>query len=184
MTSAPDGLPTPFPHVLETLEDLRPLFRDPVPLVANKIASSIDEHTTGYLQACPLAFLATTNAAGRTVVSPRGGERGFINVLDGNRLLFADVVGNNLVESHQNIVETGQIGLLCVLPGQSETLRVDGRAWLTQDPDLLDMLDARDWQATQTGNRNTGRTRVYSLLEVIRAQWRLERRNLVRGHRS
>ena len=84
-----------------------------------------------------MLFMATADPDGRCAVSPRGGVPGFVAVLDEQRLAFADVVGNNLIDSLTHIVANPHVGLLFVIPGRDETLRVEGRAWITTDPDVL-----------------------------------------------
>ena len=64
--------------------------------------------------------------------------RGFVRVLDSTHLAIADLGGNNRIDSMRNIVDTGRVGMLFVAPGRSETVRVNGEAWVTTDPDLLD----------------------------------------------
>ena len=73
-------------------------------------------------------------------VSPKGGPPGFVKVLDERRLVVPDANGNNLIDGLRNLVENPHIGLLFVLPGREETLRVDGRAWPTVDPEVLDVV--------------------------------------------
>ena len=75
-------------------------------------------------------------------MSPRGGPPGFVQVLDAQRLAIPDLSGNNLVDSITNIVRNPHVGLLFVLPGRDETLRVNGRAWLTTDDAVLDGFTA------------------------------------------
>ena len=84
-----------------------------------------------------MLFMATSDREGRTTVSPRGGVPGFVAVLDERRMAFADVIGNNLIDSLTHIVDNPHVGLLFVIPGRHETLRVEGNAWVTTDPDVL-----------------------------------------------
>jgi len=138
MTTNKDQVP--FKNIITAESQLRALYRDPVMLVAKKMASTLDDMTTKYIEAAPFLLIATADVDGRCSVSPRGGHRGFVAVLDSGRLLIPDLVGNNLIESLQNIVANPQVGLLLILPGQNETLRIDGRAWVTTDSELLDQL--------------------------------------------
>ncbi len=77
------------------------------------------------------------SADGLCEVSPRGGAPGWVAVLDEHRLLLPDDRGNNRLDSLTNIVETEQVGLLFLVPGRRETLRVNGRAWITTDADVV-----------------------------------------------
>ena len=78
-----------------------------------------------------------TTTEGRCDVSPRGGAPGFVQVLDDTRLAIPDASGNNRLDTLRNITQTGQIGLLFLIPGMAETLRVNGRACISTDPELL-----------------------------------------------
>ncbi|HTH06414.1 MAG TPA: MSMEG_1061 family FMN-dependent PPOX-type flavoprotein, partial [Ilumatobacteraceae bacterium] len=91
----------------------------------------------GFIARSPLFILATTSDRG-TDASPRGGPPGFVRVLGPNRIAFADLSGNNRLDSYSNLVERPSVGLLFVVPGLDETLRVNGDAWLTDDVDVLD----------------------------------------------
>ncbi len=71
-------------------------------------------------------------------MSPRGGNDGFVVVLDDRHLAIPDYPGNNLTDSLTNIVNNPQIGLILLIPGRNETIRVDGAAWLVTDPDVLE----------------------------------------------
>ena len=82
--------------------------------------------------------MATADRAGHCDVSPRGGPPGFVQVLDRDRIAIPDLNGNNLLDSLRNIVSNPNVGLIFVLPGRYETLRIAGRAWITTDPVVLD----------------------------------------------
>lgn len=127
----------PF-HKLTSLAELRALYAEPSQLVQKKKAARLEPAARALIGACPFALLATADAAGRCDVSPRGGDPGFIHVLDEQHLLIPDLGGNNLLDSLQNILANPHAGLLFVTPGRDETLRVDGRAALTDEPALLD----------------------------------------------
>ncbi len=86
--------------------------------------------------------MATSAADGTCDVSPRGGPPGFVRVLDGQRLALPDLSGNNLLDSLINLTSNGHVGLLFLIPGRDETLRVEGRAWITVDPGVLGLWDA------------------------------------------
>jgi PPOX class probable FMN-dependent enzyme len=81
-------------------------------------------------------------------VSPKGGPPGFVAVLDDHRLAIGDLPGNNRLDSMHNVVRNGHIGLLFVVPGMCESLRVNGRAWVVRDADVLDACAVRDKRPT------------------------------------
>jgi uncharacterized protein len=132
----------PFDHVITSLEALRELYREPSDLVRRKKIGRLDDGCRAVIESAPLVLVATSRPDGGCEVSPRGGPAGFVQVLDEQRLAIPDLSGNNLVDSISNIVLNPHVGLLFVLPGRDETLRVNGRAWLTTDDDVLDGFTA------------------------------------------
>lgn len=115
---------------------LREIYRQPSKLVANKTAPTIDAESARFLAMSPLCVLATHGPDG-TDASPRGGPPGFARVLDGGtRLAFGDLSGNNRLDSYTNLVENPQVGLIFFVPGTDHTVRVNGAASLTTDPDI------------------------------------------------
>ncbi|MDP2021327.1 MAG: pyridoxamine 5'-phosphate oxidase family protein [Hydrogenophaga sp.] len=118
---------------ITTLEALRALY-DPVrERSAKKELPRLDVHATRFIGFSPLVVLSSAGANGALDASPRGGEPGFVKVLDPQTLLIPDAPGNNRLDTLEHIVQTGQIGLLFLVPGMDETLRVNGRAMLTTD---------------------------------------------------
>lgn len=128
----------PFAHVVEDDEALRQIYRPAHPVVQAKKIDRLDDGCRSVIAACPLVVLATADASGHCDVSPRGGPPGFVTVLDDHRLAIPDLGGNNLLDSATNLLSNPQIAMMFVLPGREETLRVEGRAWLTTDPEVLD----------------------------------------------
>ncbi len=125
-------------HQLADRAALRAAYRDPHPLVADKKKAVIDPASAAFIAASPFFVLATTSPDG-TDASPRGGRPGFVTVLDATHLAFGDLAGNNLLDSYTNIVDDGSVGLLFLVPGRTDTLRVNGRATVTTDPAVLDV---------------------------------------------
>jgi PPOX class probable FMN-dependent enzyme len=107
-------------------------------MVADKHKPVIDAASAAFIAASPFFVLATTSAEG-TDASPRGGPPGFVTVLDRQRVAFGDLAGNNRLDSYTNIVDDGSVGLLFLVPGRTETLRVNGRASVTTDPAVLEV---------------------------------------------
>ena len=91
------------------------------------------------MAASPFCLLATASADGQCDVSPKGGPPGFVKVLGEDRVVLPDLNGNNLIDSLCNIVTNGHAGLLLLVPGHDETLRIDGAASVTTDPEILDL---------------------------------------------
>lgn len=126
----------PFEKALTTDADLRSVYREPAASSVAKQIDHIDEHCRDFIRRSPFMLFATGH--GETVdVSPRGGHPGFVKVLDDHRLAFPDLAGNNRLDSLRNVVASGGVGLLFLIPGLDETLRVNGVATVTTDDGVL-----------------------------------------------
>ncbi len=107
------------------------------PLAERKVLDRLDRFCIDFIALSPFLVLASADEAGRADASPRGDAPGFVQVLDERTLLIPDRRGNNRVDSFGNIVASPGVGLIFMVPGIAETLRVNGRARLTRDPGLL-----------------------------------------------
>ena len=132
------------PHRIGTVAELRALVGEASPAVEVKLGDSLDEHARAFIARSPFLVLATSDRSGREDVSPKGDEPGFVAVEDDRTLLIPDRTGNKLVFSLQNVLDNPHVGLLFMIPGTGETLRVNGTAELTRDPAILERLTARD----------------------------------------
>lgn len=128
-------------HVISTVAQLRALYRTPSQRVQEKKTATIDGLTREIIEGSPFFLLATSSADGACDVSPRGGPPGQLVVLDDHHVAFPDLSGNNLIDSLTNLVQNPQAGLLVLTPGRDETLRIDGRATVSVDPELLSLWD-------------------------------------------
>ncbi|NNE74785.1 MAG: pyridoxamine 5'-phosphate oxidase family protein [Acidimicrobiales bacterium] len=108
--------------------------------VRDKIDSQLDPTTREFVAESPLVVVATNDAAGNLDVSPKGDAPGFVHVTPSGELLLPERKGNRLAFGLRNIVETGRIGLIFVVPGRRETLRINGTAEIRRDPELLEQL--------------------------------------------
>jgi PPOX class probable FMN-dependent enzyme len=122
---------------IDSVAALRARYREPGRLVLAKSIDHVDDGAAAWIGASPFFVLATTSAAG-TDASPRGGSPGFVAVLDQRTLAFGDLSGNNRLDSYTNLVEHPDVGLLFFVPGEDETLRVNGRAYVTDEPAVLE----------------------------------------------
>ena len=127
----------PFDSPITDAAALRARYREPNVVAVEKEVGHLDEGARDFVAHTTFLVLATSGPHG-TDASPRGGPAGFVAVLDDHRLAFGDLSGNNRVDSHSNLVAQPEVGLLLVVPGLEETLRVNGRATLTSDPAVLD----------------------------------------------
>jgi uncharacterized protein len=116
---------------IDDLHTLRALY--PSPRALRKQLNALDAHCVRFIALSPFVVLSTADGAGRMDASPRGGAPGFVKVADGHTLLIPDAPGNHRLDSLSNVVVSGRIGLLFMVPGVDETLRVHGRARLTRD---------------------------------------------------
>jgi PPOX class probable FMN-dependent enzyme len=123
---------------ITTVEQLTSMYRAPAERVRTKKRDRLDDGLGAVLAASPFVLLGTADANGRCDVSPRGGPPGFVKALDDRHVALPDLNGNNLVDSLRNIVANPHAGLLVIVPGQDETLRIDGPAYLSTDDDVLD----------------------------------------------
>lgn len=111
-------------------------YRDPSRLVVDKVIDRVDVHCRAFIELSPFAVLSTADAEGFPEVSPRGGDPGFVRVLDEHRLVLPDRQGNNRVDSLHNLVANPRAALLFFVPGAEETLKVFGTTTIV-DPDAL-----------------------------------------------
>jgi uncharacterized protein len=111
-------------------------YRDPSRRVLDKVIRRIDEHCAAFIRLSPFAVLSTASAEGEPEVSPRGGDPGFVKVLDEHRLLLPDRQGNNRVDSLRNLATNPRAALMFMVPGIDETLRVYGRTAMHGPDDL------------------------------------------------
>jgi uncharacterized protein len=117
---------------------LRDLLGDPSALVRSKVSDRLNDLTRQFVERAPFLCLATSSADGRCDVSPRGDPPGFVRILDERTLLLPDRPGNRLADSFRNVLENPHVALIFVVPGVTDTLRVNGRATIVDDPELLE----------------------------------------------
>ena len=122
---------------------LRAVVGAEIPGLAEKNEDSLNEFAIDFLTRCPFLVLSTSDKNGAVDASPKGDAPGFVYVEDENTLVIPDRRGNKLAYGHMNIIDNPQVGILFIIPGTPETLRVNGRAELTSDPALLEQLAAR-----------------------------------------
>jgi hypothetical protein len=122
---------------IDTLEALRALYPPAKERALRKQLASLDAHCRRFVSLSPFVVLASVGADGRMDASPRGGEPGFVLAPDAHTLWLPDAPGNNRLDTLENVVATGRLGMLFTIPGVDETLRVNGDARLSTDPALL-----------------------------------------------
>jgi PPOX class probable FMN-dependent enzyme len=124
-------------HSIRTEEQLRALIGVPAEVVCAKVTDRLNPLTRRYIEASPFLCIATADELGTCDLSPRGDPAGFVRMLDDRTLLLPERPGNRIADTLRNILANPHVGLLFVVPGVTETFRVNGRASLTTDPELL-----------------------------------------------
>src|SRR6185295_322133 len=122
--------------VVASQEELRALYAQPKERTLRKELDHLDKHCRRIISLSPFVVLATTNPDGTADATPRGGDPGFVVVEDDRTLLLPDRPGNNRLDSLSNVVANPGVGLLFLIPGVDETLRVNGTAAIHDDDDL------------------------------------------------
>jgi uncharacterized protein len=124
--------------MIDAESDLRGLIGEPTDLVRSKIADRLNDLTRQFVERSPFLCLATSAADGSCDVSPKGDPAGFVRILDEKTLLLPDRPGNRLADSLRNILQNPHIALLFVIPGVTDTFRVNGRAEIVTDAEQLE----------------------------------------------
>ena len=109
----------------------------PKPDIATKEMTALDTHCRHFISLCPFLCISTANSDGNQDISPRGDPAGFVRVLDDKTILIPDRKGNRRVDTMRNILENPNVGLIMMLPGVEEVLRINGKAKLTEDSSML-----------------------------------------------
>jgi uncharacterized protein len=139
-----------FQNVITTEEQLRDLMGQASEGSLKKETTYLTDECIAYIERSPFMLISTSSKNGRCDVSPKGDPNGFVKVLDDRHLVIPDRPGNKRFDGLRNLLENPQIGLIFLVPGRHETLRVNGRAYITNDPELLDSMPVqgkRPWFA-------------------------------------
>jgi uncharacterized protein len=122
---------------IDSEDALREVIGSPTALVCSKVVDRLNALTRTFIEASPLVCLATSDGAGNCDVTPRGDPAGFVRIVDEQTLLLPERPGNRLADGLSNIIANPHVGLLFLIPGLADTFRVNGRAFITDDRDLL-----------------------------------------------
>ena len=123
---------------IETVDELVDLIGEPLPRVRDKARPTLHELDRQWLAASPFCLVATSDASGSCDVSPKGDPPGFVRVLDDTTVAIPERKGNRRADGYRNILDNPHVGLLSVIPGRGDTLRIDGRAHLVSDAPWFD----------------------------------------------
>ena len=122
-----------FEEVIPTRQRLRELSKQPSTRANNKIINHIDDICRRFIAACPFVIVASRGADGRMDLSPKGDPPGFVAVLDETTLAIPDRLGNHRLDTFDNVLTHPEIGLLFMIPGNGDTLRVSGKGRVVRD---------------------------------------------------
>lgn len=129
-----------FKNYVTSQEELRDMLGSPSLRGQNKVISRIDNHCRDFISKSPFLVLATSDADGNCDSSPRGDAPGFVYVADDQHLIIPDRPGNKRVDSMFNILSNPKVGLLFLIPGMGETLRINGQALIIKDDEILEKM--------------------------------------------
>ena len=128
--------------LIQTTDQLRAIYKAPSERAVLKELTHIDTHLQRFISLSPFLVISSGDEHHQMDCSPRGGDAGFVKVLDQQTILIPDSIGNNRLDTLTNIIATSQVGLLFFIPGIDEVVRLNGKATLQTDPDLLKHFDA------------------------------------------
>ena len=129
-----------FTNVITEETELRDVFGWPTERALNKQIEHLDQHCKAIISKSPFLLLGTSNETGSCDVSPKGDYPGFVRVLDNKTIAIPDLPGNNRLDTLINMINNPQVGLIFMIPGMNETLRINGKVELVRDGDLLETM--------------------------------------------
>jgi hypothetical protein len=124
--------------IIKSENELLDLYRAPTDVAINKEVSVFDQGCRDFIESSSFLLMGTVCPEGNLDVSPRGGPPGFVKILDEEQIAIPDLNGNNRLDTIRNIINQGRVGLLFIIPGLDETLRVNGKACVTTDESILE----------------------------------------------
>jgi uncharacterized protein len=130
-----------FNSIINTEDELRNTLGYPSEIVTRKTINFIDEHCRSFIEKTPFITIATSDLEGNLDVSPKGDPAGFVKILDEKTLAIPDRPGNAKADTLTNIIKNPNIGLIFLIPGVRETLRINGEAKIVQDSWVLEQLN-------------------------------------------
>jgi uncharacterized protein len=136
---APNGYPE-LREIVTNEHEIESIVGKPAPRMISKVVSTLDDICLGYIARCPFVIIASSDSAGRVDVSPRGDPAGFVQVLDGQTIAIPDRPGNRRADTFRNVLQNPKVGLIFLVPGRGETLRVSGNARIVRDKWLRERM--------------------------------------------
>ena len=130
--------------ILTSAEDLRDAYGQPLPRAVSKLLRRLDAHARHFISLSPFVVLASIDKAGNADSTPRGDAPGFVKVLNDHTVVLPDRPGNNRLDTMMNVLEMPRIGMLFMVPGLNETLRVNGGASIVNDAAILNSMSLKE----------------------------------------
>jgi uncharacterized protein len=130
-----------FEKVINNENELRDILGYPSEIVTRKTINFIDHHSRNFIENSPFLTIATSSLDGNLDVSPKGDPPGFVKVLDDKLLAIPDRPGNNKADTFTNILQNPNVGLIFLIPGIKETLRINGKAKIVTDKKVIELLE-------------------------------------------
>lgn len=118
-------------------------FGTPIPMVRDKVLTELHDPHIAWLAATTLVLLGTASADGRCDVSPKGDPAGLVQVLDRHTVAIPERPGNRRMDGYRNVLQNPHVGMICVVPGRPDTMRLNGRATLVRDAPFMDDMRVR-----------------------------------------
>lgn len=125
-----------FKQVIQDETELRAILGHAVGAAKNKVITEIDDICRAFIEKSPFVLIGSTDADGNMDVSPKGDPAGFVQIMDNRTLLIPDRPGNRRGDTLSNMLQNPNVGLLFLIPGRSDTLRINGTAQIVRDDDV------------------------------------------------
>ncbi len=129
-----------FSEIVTSVDELEALIGAPKQMVIDKVQDHLDDVCRAFIAKSPFVVMASTGVGNYIDLSPKGDPAGFVKILDDHHLAIPDRPGNKRVDTFHNLLKNPQLGLIFLIPGKTETLRVTGEARLVRDPALLETM--------------------------------------------
>ena len=133
----------PFTDLITSEAELRGVVGEPSEMIRRKALSKLDHHSLNFMSRSPFLLMGTVDAQGGADVSPRGDAPGFVHIIDDKHIVIPERPGNKRADTLINIMQTGSVGVLFLIPGVEDIFRINGRGWVTRDQKLLEQMEAR-----------------------------------------
>lgn len=125
---------------IKSIDQLREIYAQPKGRAKIKVLDKLEKHSSNFIKKSPFIVISSFSKAGKADCSPRGGEPGFVKIINNNTIIIPEYKGNNRLDSLTNMITSPSIGCLFLIPGVDETLRVNGSVSITQDPIYLNLF--------------------------------------------